>query len=171
MLTKSIDNERTKLAQEVTRQPDGPGRRIGKRGELTGIGKVAPGGAKIFRERLPQFQAEAAYWENRIGTVHDFRVFLFDNDTRILFTIVFDGDFKPYVEDLIKEVSPWLDQIFGGVWDGYKGMEDAGILELVHNSQVDAEFFYAAFPHATRRDVEKALRIRSAVNELLDAAS
>jgi hypothetical protein len=171
MLTKSIDNERTKLAQEVTRQPDGPGRRIGKRGELTGIGKVAPGGAKIFRERLPQFQAEAAYWENRIGTVHDFRVFLFDNDTRILFTIVFDGDFKPYVEDLIKEVSPWLDQIFGGVWDGYQGMEDAGILELVHNSQVDAEFFYAAFPHATRRDVEKALRIRSAVNELLDAAS
>jgi len=171
MLTKSIDNERTTLAQEVTRQPDGPGRRIGKRGELTGIGKVAPGGAKIFRERLPQFQAEAAYWENRIGTVHDFRVFLFDNDTRILFTIVFDGDFKPYVEDLIKEVSPWLDQIFGGVWDGYKGMEDAGILELVHNSQVDAEFFYAAFPHATRRDVEKALRIRSAVNELLDAAS
>ena len=171
MLTKWIDNERTALAQEVTRQPDGPGRRIGKRGELTGIGKVAPGGAKIFRERLPQFQAEAAYWENRIGTVHDFRVFLFDNDTRILFTIVFDGDFKPYVEDLIKEVSPWLDQIFGGVWEGYKGMKDAGILELVHNAQVDAEFFYAAFPDSTRRDVEKALRIRSAVNELLDAAS
>jgi len=72
MVTKWIDNERTALAQEVTRQPDGPGRRIGKRGELTGIGKVAPGGAKIFRERLPQFQAEAAYWENRIGTVHDF---------------------------------------------------------------------------------------------------
>jgi len=118
-----------------------------------------------------QFQAEAAYWENRFGTVHDFRVFLFDNDTRILFTIVFDGDFKPYVEDLIKEVTPWLDQIFGGVWEGYKGMKDAGILELVHNAKVDAEFFYAAFPDSTRRDVEKAVRISSAVNELLDAAS
>jgi len=171
MVTKWIDNERTALAQEVTRQPDGPGRRIGKRGELTGIGRVAPGGANIFRERLPQFQAEAAYWENRIGTVHDFRVFLFDNDTRILFTIVFDGDFKPYVQDLIKEVTPWLDQIFGGVWEGYKGMKDAGILELVHNAKVDAEFFYAAFPDSTRRDVEKAVRISSAVNELLDAAS
>ena len=55
-------NERTTMAQVVTRQPDGPGRRIGKRGELTAIGKVAPGGARIFRERLPQFQAEAAYW-------------------------------------------------------------------------------------------------------------
>jgi hypothetical protein len=171
MATKWIDNERTALAQEVTRQPDGPGRRIGKRGELTGIGKVAPGGAKIFRERLAQFQAEAAYWENRIGTVHDFRIFLFDNDTRILFTIVFDGDFKPYVEDLVKEVTPWLDQIFGGVWEGYKGMNDAGISELVHNAKVDAEFFYAAFPDSTRRDVEKAVRISSAVNELLDAAS
>src|ERR1700724_4404268 len=106
MATKWIDNERTALAQQVTRQPDGPGRRIGERGELTGIGKVAPGGAKIFRERLPQFQAEAAYWENRIGTGHDFRVFLFDNDTRIFFAMVFAGAFKPYAERLIKE--DWL---------------------------------------------------------------
>ena len=72
---------------------------------------------------------------------------------------------------MIKEVTPWLDQIFGGVWEGYKGMKDAGILELVHNAKVDAEFFYAAFPDSTRRDVEKAVRISSAMNELLDAAS
>jgi len=40
------------MAQKVTRQPDGPGKRIGKKGEISGIGKVAPGGAKLFRERL-----------------------------------------------------------------------------------------------------------------------
>jgi hypothetical protein len=68
MATKVVESERTAIAQEVTRQPDGPGRRIGKRGELTGIGKVTPDGARIFRERLPEFQAEAAYWENRIGS-------------------------------------------------------------------------------------------------------
>jgi hypothetical protein len=38
--------------------------KIGKKGEISGMGKVAPGGAKLFRERLPQIQAEAAYWEN-----------------------------------------------------------------------------------------------------------
>src|SRR5215467_14210510 len=65
MDAKVIQNERTTMAQVVARQPDGPGRRIGKRGELTAIGKVTPDGARIFRERLPQFQAEAAYWENR----------------------------------------------------------------------------------------------------------
>ena len=165
-----IQNERTAMAQVMTRQPDGPGKRIGKRGELTGIGKVTPDGARIFRERLPQFQAEAAYWEKRIGTVHDFRVFLFDNDTRILFTIIFDGDFKPYVADLIREVTPWLDQIFDGVWEGYKGMRDPGLVELVLNGKVEAEFFYAAYPEATRRDVEKALRVSKAFEQLLDAA-
>src|SRR5262249_57497915 len=90
MAAKVIENERTAMSQHVTRQPDGPGKRIGKKGEISGIGKVAPGGAKLFRERLPQIQAEAAYWETRVGTVHDFRVTLIDNDTRILFTIVFD---------------------------------------------------------------------------------
>jgi hypothetical protein len=171
MSTKLIENERTAMAQKVARQPDGPGMRIGKRGELTGIGKVTPDGARIFRERLPQFQAEAAYWENRIGTVHDFRVFLFDNDTRILFTIIYDGDFKPYVEDLINDVAPWMDQIFGGVWEGYTNFKDSNLMELVRSAQVTAEFFYAAYPEISRRDVEKMQRLSRAVNEMMDAVS
>jgi hypothetical protein len=171
MAANVIENERTAMAQKVTRQPDGPGLRIGKRGELTGIGKVAPGGAKVFRERLPRFQAEAAYWEKRIGTVQSFRVFLFDNDTRILFTIVYDGDFKPYVEDLINDVSPWMDQIFGGVWEGYKDFKDPSLFELIRSAQITAEFFYAAYPDVSCRDVEKMQRLSRAVGEMLDAAS
>ena len=68
-------------------------------------------------------------------------------------------------------VIPTLDQIFGGVWEGHKGTKDPGLVKFVLNAVVEAEFFYAAFPDATRRDVEKALRISNAVNELLDAAS
>ena len=60
----------------MTSQPDGPGLRIGRRGEISGIVPLVPDGARMFRERLPQFQAEAAYWEERVGTVHDFRMFL-----------------------------------------------------------------------------------------------
>jgi hypothetical protein len=78
MDAKVIENERTAKSQHATRQPDGPGKRIGKKGEISGIGKVAPGGAKLFRERLPQIQAEAGYWETRVGTVQDFRVTLID---------------------------------------------------------------------------------------------
>jgi len=166
-----IENERTAMSQHATRQPDGPGKRIGKKGEISAIGKVAPGGAKLFRERLPQIQAEAGYWETRIGTVHDFRVTLIDNDTRILFTIVYDGDFKPYVEDILREASPWLDQIFLGVWDGFRGTKDRESVEEVFGFTFEADFFFVSNPDVTARDVAKMQRLSTAVSELLDAAS
>jgi tetratricopeptide (TPR) repeat protein len=40
--TAVIENERTAMSQNVTHQPDGPGKRIGKKGEISGIGKDAP---------------------------------------------------------------------------------------------------------------------------------
>ena len=130
MDAKVIENERTAMAQKTTRQPDGPGKRIGKKGEISFIGKLAPGGAKLFRERLPQIQAEAAYWEGRVGTLHDFRAALIDNDTRMLVTIVYDGDFKAYLEDVLREAGPWLEQIFG-MWEGFppKGVKDRKSVE------------------------------------------
>jgi hypothetical protein len=41
MVERVVENERTAMAQKVTRQPDGLGKRIGKKGEISGIGKVA----------------------------------------------------------------------------------------------------------------------------------
>ena len=169
--TGVIENERTALNQHVTRQPDGPGKRIGVKGEITGIGKVAPGGAKLFRERLPQIQAEAGYWEGRVGTVQDFRVTLIDNDTRILFTIVYDGDFKPYFEDVLRIAGPWLEQIFLGVWDGFRGVQDRASVEEFLGFTFESDFFYAANPQVTVRDIAKAQRVSTAVSELLDAAA
>lgn len=171
MTEKVNENERTAMAQKVARQPDGPGKRIGIKGEISGIGKVAPGGAKLFRERLPQIQAEAAYWETRVGTVHDFRVTLIDNDTRILFTIVFDGDFKPYIEDILREAGPWLEQIFLGVWDGFKGVKDRESVEELLGFAFEADLFFVRNPDVTVRDVAKMQRVSTAVNELLDAAA
>jgi hypothetical protein len=171
MTQQVIENERTAMSQNVTHQPDGPGKRIGKKGEISGIGKVAPGGAKLFRERLAQIQAEAGYWETRVGTVHDFRVTLIDKDTRILFTIVFDGDFKPYIEDILREAGPWLDQIFLGVWDGFKGVKDRASVEELLGFAFEADLFFVRNPDVTVRDVAKMQRVSTAVNELLDAAA
>src|SRR5215472_13204598 len=124
MTAKIVENERTAKAQQVTSQPDGPGLRIGRRGVISGIVPLVPGGARLFRERLPQFQAEAAYWEDRIATAHEFNMFLFDNDTKLCFSVVFDGDFKPYIDDFINKCGPWFDSLFLGVVDGYKSMKD-----------------------------------------------
>ena len=171
MDTKVIENERTAMSQHATRQPDGPGKRIGKKGEISFIGKLVPGAAKLFRERLPQIQAEAPYWEGRVGTLHDFRAALIDNDTRMLVTIVYDGDFKPYLEDVLREAGPWLDQIFGG-WEGFRGTKDRkSVAELVAKTHFECDVFFVANPDVTGRDVAKMQRLSKAVGEMMDAAA
>ena len=170
MTQKVIENERTAMAQKIVRQPDGPGKRIGKRGEISAIGKLAPGGAKLLRERLPQILAEGAYWETRVGTVHDFRVMLIDNDTRMLFTVVYDGDLKPYIEDIVRGAGPWLALIFLGVWDGLKEVTVAAVEELLSASAFECDVFFVSNPDVTVRDVAKMQRVSTAVSEL-DAAA
>ena len=171
MASQIEQNERTAVAQEITDQPDGPGKRIGKRGELTLIGNVAPGGAKLFRERLPQFQAEAAYWEERVGTVHEFRVMLFDNDTRFIATVVYDGDFKPYLVDITTQAHPWLNKLAVGVLDGFPGLGDPKAAEWIESVLIPADFFYASNPDVSVRDIKKLKQLGTAFNQMLDAAS
>ena len=135
------------------------------------IGDVLPGGAKLFRERIARFQAEAGYWETRVGTVHDFRVLLFDNDTRLLISAVYDGDFIPYLNDVLEQAGQWFDFLMPGVWEGYVKATDAATRELVARQAYSAEGFYAANPDLSIKDIAKMRRIASAVNDLLDAAN
>src|SRR5262249_10542535 len=96
---------------------------------------------------------------------------LIDNDTRMLVTIVYDGDFKPYLEDVLREAGPWLDQIFG-VWDGFRGTKDRkSVEELVANTHFECDVFFVSNPEVTARDVAKMKRLSGAVSELLDAAT
>lgn len=164
-------NERTAMAQTVSRQPDGPGLRIGKRGELVMIGNVAPGGAALFRDRLPQFQAEAAYWEGRVGTVHDFRILLFDEDTRYLLILTYDGDFKPYLIDIATQAHEWLDRVATGVLENYPGLDSPQTAAWVEGQLHQAEFFYVSNPDVTVRDITKMKRVTRAFGEMLDAAN
>lgn len=164
-----VESEKTALAQKVGVQPDGPGLRIDRRAELIIFGEVLPGGAELFRQRIGQFQAEAPYWETRIGTVHDFRIHLFDNDTRILFAITYDGDFKPYIADIVTLVAGWFDPIFPGIWKGFVSAADASTAQLLQEGAVTSDFFYVAHPDVTVRDLARLKRLGKAVNELLDA--
>lgn len=171
MVGKVIPNERTTMNQDVRRQPDGPGKRVGRKAEITIIAQLTPDGARLFRERLPQFQAEAGYWEKRVGTVHDFRIALFDNDTRLIAAVTYDGDFKPYLADITEQAGAWLDTIFVGVVEGYEGIRHPSSAEFILSRVVEADFFYASNPDVSVRDVEKMARISRAVGELFDAAS
>ena len=157
--------------QRVGREPDGPGKRIGKVGEFTFIAPLKPGGADKFRERLAATQAHAGYYEGQLGTVHDLRIVLFDHDTRLLFAATYDSDFLPYVADVIAKAAPWLDDMFLDVLEGYAGAQDPGFIAFVATYQVEADLWYASNPDLTARDIAKAGKMMNAFETLLDVAS
>jgi hypothetical protein len=169
MLTNGEKPDQAAWAQSVRSQVDGPGLRIGRRAEFCVIAPLSEGGATRFRERLSRFQAEAPHWQRKLGVVHDFRMFLFDGDTRLWIGVTYDGDFRAYLEGLCEKTGDWLDSLFVGVWDGYPGASTPEFHAFLLEHLVAAEFFYTAFPDASRHEIEKALQGREALNALLDA--
>lgn len=157
------------LAQDARRQAEGLGLRVGKKAEFTLIAPLTPNGAATFRERAPKLQAEAAYWEGRLGTVHDLRVALI-GQSHILFAATYSDDFKPYVLDVIKFATPWIDHMFVGIADGFPGLGAPEALAYIQKYQVEATVWYASNPDLTVRDTAKADRIARIFNDLLDAA-
>jgi hypothetical protein len=81
------------------------GLRQGKVSELTVILKLLPGGAKRIRAMLDMGTTNA----DKIGTLHDMRYALFDNDTKILFCTTYDTEWDPYINDFATQVPDDLD--------------------------------------------------------------
>ena len=167
--TVSAD-EITQSQQSVRVQTDGVGLRTGAKAEFTLIAPVKPGGAEIFKQRRVKAQIEAGYWESKVGTVHDLRVCLINNDTQILFAATYSDEFKPYVIDVIKFATPWIDHMFTDVADGYPGLAAPGAVAYIEKYQVQAAVWFASNEAATVRDIARGQRVLKIFNELLDAA-
>lgn len=150
-------------------QTDGVGLRMGNVSEFTLVAPLKPGGAEIFRQRIAQAQAESNYWEGKLGTVHDLRVALINNDTQILFAATYSDEFKPYVEDVIKFATPWIDHMFLGVAEGYPGLAKPEALEYIAKHQVQASMWYVENNQLSVRDVARGGRVVTKFNDLLDA--
>src|SRR5690349_14754676 len=100
-------------------QPKRPGRSDGVCNEFTVFTKIKPGHADALREDLAAM-ADAADDEKvhaavrQIGTLHDARHVIFDNDTRFMFASVFDGSWDTYIDDFAKTV-------VGARFDSWRG--------------------------------------------------
>jgi hypothetical protein len=163
-------DEIASMRQTVRQQTDGVGLRAGSKAEFTLVGPVKPGGADIFRERAIKAQIEAPYWEGKLGTVHDLRICLINNDTQILFAATYSDEFKPYVADVIKFAAPWIDYMFTDVAEGFPGLASAEAVPYLQKYQVQATLWYASNADATVRDVARGQKVVKAFGELLDAA-
>ena len=155
--------------QGVRTQTDGLGLRVGTKAEFTLIAPVKPGGAEIFRQRAIKAQIEAGYWEGKLGTVHDLRVCLINDGTQIVFAATYSDEFKPYLIDVIKFASPWIDHMFKDVAEGYPGLSAPEAVAYIEKYQVQADVWFASNEAATVRDVARGQRVLAIFNDLLDA--
>jgi hypothetical protein len=142
------------------------GIRQGKVSEFTLMFKLKPGGANRLRALLGvlggNFQGADA-----VGSVHDMRFVLFDNDTRLLFATAYDGEWDPYIVDFSSKIPDPLDVLFCDC-EGYPGMHSPQIAEYLANHQIQSDGWYVASPNLTVAETRRLEKIGKAVDELLD---
>ena len=153
-------------------KPSRPGMRQGRTSEFTLFFHVKPGHGKLIRNVFtqPGFEQERAKNAARIGTLHDARWVLFDDDTRLMFATNFDGDWDAYIDDFAANIPDVFDEILQHA-EGYPGIKDPNIKDFIVKHQATACSYYRAISGATLKDEQKALRVQEAFQHLLDEAS
>ena len=145
-----------------------PGIRAGQASELTIIAPLKVGGAERLRKKMSDtFGDPNQKLVDRIGTIHDMRYVIFDNETRLLFTSTFDGAWDPYIDDFATKIPDTIDMIFGEI-EGFPGISSAGIKDWIVKHQITAEGWYVAHPDLTVAESARLKRVGKAVEEFLD---
>lgn len=148
-----------------------PGAKTGQSNEFTMISELKPGGAERMRKLFADgFTGERQKNTDRIGTVHDLRFVIFDNDTRVVFASTFDGDWDSYMDDFGTIIPDEIDLLFHECVD-YPGIHSPRFKEWAVSVQVTAAGFYSAYPDASVRDIWKAVKTKKALDTLLDQAA
>ncbi|MCX5316992.1 hypothetical protein [Streptomyces sp. NBC_00154] len=151
--------------------PSRPGLKEGKTSEFTLFFNVKPGHAQQIRDYFQGIDHQKMrVLADRIGTLHDLRWVLFDDDTRLLFASNFDGDWDAYIDDFGALIPDVFDAILQHTED-YPGIKDPSLKDFVIAHQATACNYLRAAPDATITDIQKALRVNKAFQQLLDAAN
>jgi hypothetical protein len=139
----------------------------GKQGEFTLLAPLKPGGAEKARE-IGRIASEGAA-PGKIGTLHNVRIAILDNDTRLLFATVYDGPWDQYIDDFAAGSMPFLDALWFNL-EGYPGLQSPDVKEYLAKYQVEEAFFWTAYPDSTVDRIQRGERVLAGVEQVLDAA-
>jgi hypothetical protein len=161
------------MTQQTT--PDGtvpgrPGKTLGQVTEFTLIVPLKPGGADRLRETLNMAAQSRGSESDLVGTLHDMRTIIIDNDTRMLFATTFDGDWDTYMDDFASKMADQIDAVFAECVD-YPGIRSPEIKDYVLKYQVTADDWFSAYPNTSVKQIKKGQRVLQAWEELLDTAA
>ena len=156
-------------------QPERPGLMDGGVSEFLVVSNIKAGQAPALRKTIEAINNPSREQARRaavrdIGTIHDARHAIFDNDTRFLFASVFDGSWDTYIDDFATTA---IAGVFSEVFaysEGFPGITDPNVKDWVIKHQITALEFNSAYPDATVTQIYKALRVLKAWEELLDVS-
>ena len=167
------------MTQQSTPESAGSARPFkynGNQGEFTLLAPLKPGRAErawqIAREAEKNF-TEISAAIHRIGTLHDVRIALFDNDSRMLFAAIYDGDWDQYIDDFAAGVVSGSLAFLDVLWEnleGYPGLKSPDVKDYLVKYQVPVGFFWTAQPDSTIKRNLRAERALAGVEQMLDAA-
>src|SRR6266849_4685366 len=156
------------------------GAQDGVRNELSVFLRVKPGHEKAIRSVLSNVSTDTGGRVREamasVGTLHDARQVLFDNDTRLLIATSFDGDWDVYIDDfartsILKIWGEFLVHCDGYPDEGARPFSQLEIKEFLTAHQVTAAAFVCRYSETTVKEVLKALRVQEGFQKLLDEAS
>lgn len=128
--------------------------------EVTLLHNIKEGkGAEVrkFLESVPNSELEDTLWASE--EIHFLRVCTVNNDTQLLFCSNFDGSVETYLADFLVHMPDHLDMLWGNC-EGYPegGARDfKPFMEFIVAGYVPCQFFFAAYPDATVKQVWRAL--------------
>jgi hypothetical protein len=155
--------------------PARKGKRDGVVTELSCFFKVLPGREEHIRkacEEADRNPLRLATLE-RVGTLTEARLVIFDNGTRFGFFTVFEGEWDRYIEDFVPGVIPAMDKIFRDNVEGWltKPLAESTVDEIkaaLDAAQVTAAGLVWMHKEHTLKQIRKALRVNDAFQKVLD---
>ena len=171
----------TEQTELETRVPSArKGGHDGVRNELSVFLKVKPGHEQQIRAILSGYSKAPDSPQRKpladVGTLHEARQVLFDDDTRLLIATSFDGDWDVYIDDFARThvLDDW--HAFLVHCEGYpdEGQPPPSLFEkkeFLTAHQVTAAAYFGTYPDVTVKQIVKSLRLQSLFQALLDEAS
>jgi hypothetical protein len=158
-------------------QPERPGLHDGVASEFLVMVKIKPGQADSLRQTIAGLSNEfMTGTEGRdavvdIGTLHDARYAIFDDDTRLLFASVFDGSWDTYIDDFATtQIAKNFELVFSHA-EGFPGIAAPReqLKEWFVAHQVPARLFVSSYPELTTKQILKDRRVNEAFQAVLDS--
>ena len=138
------------------------GLRSGQVSELTVVAPLKPDGAKRLRRLFDLLDGNFA-GALAVGTIHDMRFVFLDDDTRLLFTTAYDGEWDPYIDDFATKIPDLMDYIFGNV-EGWPGIHSPEVKDFIAGLQIGASGWFVNHPTMTVAEGTRLLELDKNVN-------